>query len=85
MPRFDFQNLHRNKRAISLNLKSPEGHAAFMRLVKTADVVLENMRANVKHRLKVSYDDCKAVNPRIVYGSISGFGRERVQASGIRA
>ncbi len=73
---FDFQNLHRNKRAISLNLKSPEGHAAFMRLVKTADVVLENMRANVKHRLKVSYDDCKAVNPRIVYGSISGFGQD---------
>lgn len=72
---FDFQNLHRNKRAITLNLKSPEGHAAFMRLVKTADVVLENMRANVKHRLKVSYDDCKAVNPRIVYGSISGFGQ----------
>ena len=73
---FDFQNLHRNKRAITLNLKSPEGHAAFMRLVKTADIVLENMRAQVKHRLKVSYDDCKAVNPRIVYGSISGFGQD---------
>lgn len=73
---FDFQNLHRNKRAITLNLKSPEGHAAFMRLVKTADVVIENMRAQVKHRLKVSYDDVKAVNPRIVYGSISGFGQD---------
>jgi len=73
---FDFQNLHRNKRAITLNLKSPEGHAAFMRLAKTADVVLENMRADVKHRLKVSYDDVKAVNPRIVYGSISGFGQD---------
>src|ERR1700727_3848609 len=73
---FDFQNLHRNKRAITLNLKTPEGHAAFMRLVKTADVVLENMRANVKHRLKVSYDDVKAINPRIVYGSISGFGQD---------
>ena len=73
---FDFQNLHRNKRAITLNLKTPEGHEAFMRLVRTADVVLENMRANVKHRLKVSYDDCKAVNPRIVYGSISGFGQD---------
>ncbi len=72
---FDFQNLHRNKRAITLNLKTPEGHAAFMKLAKTADVVLENMRANVKHRLKVSYDDVKAVNPRIVYGSISGFGQ----------
>jgi formyl-CoA transferase len=73
---FDFQNLHRNKRAITLNLKSPEGHAAFMKLAKTADVILENMRANVKHRLKVSYDDVKAVNPRIVYGSISGFGQD---------
>jgi crotonobetainyl-CoA:carnitine CoA-transferase CaiB-like acyl-CoA transferase len=73
---FDFQNLHRNKRAITLNLKSKEGHEAFMRLAARADVVLENMRANVKHRLKVSYDDVKAINPRIVYGSISGFGQD---------
>ena len=73
---FDFQNLHRNKRCITLNLKTPEGHAAFMKLAATADVVLENMRAAVKHRLKVSYDDVKAVNPRIVYGSISGFGQD---------
>jgi crotonobetainyl-CoA:carnitine CoA-transferase CaiB-like acyl-CoA transferase len=72
---FDFQNLHRNKRAIRLDLKSPEGHAVFMHLAKTADVVVENMRAQVKHRLKVSYDDVRAVNPRIVYGSISGFGQ----------
>jgi formyl-CoA transferase len=72
-PGFDFQNLHRNKRAITLNLKTPEGHAAFMRLAGTADVILENMRAPVKHRLKVSYEDVKAINPRIVYGSISGF------------
>lgn len=73
---FDFQNLHRNKRAVTLNLKAKEGHEAFMRLAKTADVVLENMRANVKHRLKVSYEDVRAVNPRIVYGSISGFGQD---------
>ncbi len=73
---FDFQNLHRNKRAITLNLKAPEGHEAFMRLAKTADVVLENMRAAVKHRLKVAYDDVRAVNPGIVYGSISGFGQD---------
>jgi crotonobetainyl-CoA:carnitine CoA-transferase CaiB-like acyl-CoA transferase len=73
---FDFQNLHRNKRAITLNLKTKEGHEAFMRLAAKADVVLENMRANVKHRLKVSYDDVKAINPRIVYGSISGFGQD---------
>jgi crotonobetainyl-CoA:carnitine CoA-transferase CaiB-like acyl-CoA transferase len=73
---FDFQNLHRNKRAITLNLKTKEGHEAFMRLAAKADVVLENMRANVKHRLKVSYEDVKAINPRIVYGSISGFGQD---------
>ena len=73
---FDFQNLHRNKRAVTLNLKSKEGHEAFMRLAAKADVILENMRANVKHRLKVSYDDVKAINPRIVYGSISGFGQD---------
>jgi crotonobetainyl-CoA:carnitine CoA-transferase CaiB-like acyl-CoA transferase len=72
---FDFQNLHRNKRAMTLNLKTPEGHAAFMRLVKTADIIVENMRAQVKHRLKVDYDTVKEVNPRIVYGSISGFGQ----------
>jgi crotonobetainyl-CoA:carnitine CoA-transferase CaiB-like acyl-CoA transferase len=73
---FDFQNLHRNKRAIRLNLKDPEGHAAFMKLVATADVIIENMRAAVKHRLKVSFDDVHKVNPRIVYGSISGFGQD---------
>src|SRR5271166_3239927 len=73
---FDFQNLHRNKRAVTLNLKSKEGHEAFMRLAKPADVILENMRAQVKHRLKVSYEDVKAINPRIVYGSISGFGQD---------
>jgi crotonobetainyl-CoA:carnitine CoA-transferase CaiB-like acyl-CoA transferase len=73
---FDFQNLHRNKRAVTLNLKSKEGHEAFMRLAAKADVILENMRANVKHRLKVSYEDVKAINPRIVYGSISGFGQD---------
>src|SRR6202171_2278383 len=73
---FDFQNLHRNKRAIRLDLKSAAGHAAFMRLVETADVVVENMRPQVKHRLRVAFDDVKAVNPCIVYGSISGFGQD---------
>ena len=72
---FDFQNLHRNKRTMRLNLKTPESHAAFMRLVEGADVVIENMRSEVKHRLGVSYDDVRKVNPRIVYGSISGFGQ----------
>jgi crotonobetainyl-CoA:carnitine CoA-transferase CaiB-like acyl-CoA transferase len=73
---FDFQNLHRNKRAIQLNLKAPEGHAAFMKLVAKADVIVENMRASVKHRLHVAWEDVSKVNPRIVYGSISGFGQD---------
>ena len=72
---FDFQNLHRNKRMMRLDLKSPEGLAAFMKLVEKADVIVENMRSAVKHRLKVSYDDVRKVNPKIVYGSISGFGQ----------
>jgi crotonobetainyl-CoA:carnitine CoA-transferase CaiB-like acyl-CoA transferase len=72
----DFQNLHRNKRAIRLDLKAKAGHAAFMRLAARADVIIENMRANVKHRLGIAYDDVRAVNPRIVYGSISGFGQD---------
>ena len=71
----DFQNLHRNKRMVQLDLKSPGGHAAFMRLVEKADVIVENMRANVKHKLGIAWDDVHAVNPRLVYGSISGFGQ----------
>ncbi|HEY2708064.1 MAG TPA: CaiB/BaiF CoA-transferase family protein [Caulobacteraceae bacterium] len=73
---FDFQNLHRNKRFISLDLKSAKGHAAFLKLVEGADVVVENMRAPVKHRLNVAYEDLKPINPRLVYGSISGFGQD---------
>ena len=73
---FDFQNLHRNKRFISLDLKSAKGHAAFLKLAERADVLVENMRPPVKHRLKIAYDDLKPVNPRLVYGSISGFGQD---------
>ena len=72
---FDFQNLHRNKRMVRLDLKKAEGLAAFMKLVAKADVIVENMRSAVKHRLKVSYEDVRKVNPKIVYGSISGFGQ----------
>jgi crotonobetainyl-CoA:carnitine CoA-transferase CaiB-like acyl-CoA transferase len=72
----DFQNLHRNKRAMHLNLKKPQGHAAFMRLVEKADVIVENMRADVKKRLHVAWEDVHKVNPRLVYGSISGFGQD---------
>ena len=78
---FDFQNLHRNKRGMTLNLKSPEAHAIFMKLAETADVVVENYRSDVKYRLKVDYDTIAAVNPRIVYGSISGFGQSGPDAT----
>jgi len=72
----DFQNLHRNKRAMSLNLKNPEGLAVFQRLAKKADVIVENFRPDVKAKLGVDYDSIRKINPRIVYGSISGFGQD---------
>ena len=72
---FDFQNLHRNKRSLTLNLKTEDGLAIFMKLAEKADVVVENFRSTVKHRLGVDYESVKKVNPRIVYGSISGFGQ----------
>ena len=71
----DFQNLHRNKRSLTLDLKSPEGHKIFMKLAAQADVIVENYRPDVKHRLKISYDDVRVVNKGIVYASISGFGQ----------
>ncbi|MGM4921462.1 CaiB/BaiF CoA transferase family protein [Tardiphaga sp. 804_B3_N1_9] len=72
----DFQNLHRNKRAMTLNLKDPRGLAVFKRLVEKADVVVENFRPDVKARLGIDYESLKAINPGIVYGSISGFGQD---------
>src|SRR5229473_3290176 len=71
----DFQNLHRNKRSLTLDLKTPEGMKIFFQLAEKADVVVENFRSTVKHRLGVDYESVKKVNPRIVYGSISGFGQ----------
>lgn len=72
---FDYQNLHRNKRSIAIDLTQPDGHALFMRLAEKADVIVENFRADVKHRLKIDFDAIAEINPRIVYGSISGFGQ----------
>ncbi len=72
----DFQNLHRNKRSITLDLKTPQGKIIFFQLADQADVVVENFRSTVKHRLGVDYEAVKKVNPRIVYGSISGFGQD---------
>ncbi|MFQ5693616.1 MAG: CaiB/BaiF CoA transferase family protein, partial [Nitrospinota bacterium] len=73
---YEFQNLHRNKRSLTLNLKSEEGRAIFFRLAEGADVVVENFRPDVKFRLGIDYESLRGVNPRIVYGSISGFGQE---------
>src|SRR5215813_10100197 len=78
---FDFQNLHRNKRAMTLNLKSAEGREIFFKLAKDADVVVENYRSDVKHRLGIDYDTVSKINPRIVYGSISGFGQDGPDAT----
>ena len=72
---YDMLNLHRNKRSITLNLKEPEGRAVFLRMVETADVVVENYRPDVKERLGIGYEALKAVNPRIILASISGFGQ----------
>ncbi len=72
----DFQNLHRNKRCIALDLKAPQGKAILMELLRDADVVVENFRPDVKDRLGIAYADVQAVNPRIVYASISGFGED---------
>jgi crotonobetainyl-CoA:carnitine CoA-transferase CaiB-like acyl-CoA transferase len=72
----DFQNLHRNKRGITLNLKSPEGVAVLKKMAATADVVVENFRPDVKHRLGIDYEALSAVNPRLIYASISGFGQD---------
>jgi len=72
----DEQNLHRNKRSVCIDLKDPGGHALFMKMAARADVVVENFRAEVKHRLKVDYESVKAVNGSVVYASISGFGQD---------
>jgi crotonobetainyl-CoA:carnitine CoA-transferase CaiB-like acyl-CoA transferase len=72
----DFQNLHRNKRSMTINLKDPAGLEVFKRLVKSADVIVENYRPDVKFRLKIDYESMNAVNGRIIYGSISGFGQD---------
>ncbi len=72
----DFQNLQRNKRSLTLNLKEADGLALFMRLATTADVIVENFRPDVKERLGVDYESLKAVNPRVILASISGFGQD---------
>jgi formyl-CoA transferase len=72
----DFQNLHRNKRAMTLNLKDPKGLEVFKRLAAKADVIVENFRPDVKDKLGIDYASIRAINPRLVYASISGFGQD---------
>ena len=73
---FDMQNLHRNKRSITVDMKSEAGHALLLRLVEKADVVVENFRPDVKHRLGIDYESLAKVNPRVILASISGFGQD---------
>jgi crotonobetainyl-CoA:carnitine CoA-transferase CaiB-like acyl-CoA transferase len=73
---YDMLNLHRNKRSITLNLKHPEGLAVFMKMVRTADVVVENFRPGVISRLGIDYERLREENPRIILASISGFGQD---------
>lgn len=72
----DFQNLQRNKRSMVLDLKSDEGRSIFLKMAETADVIVENYRPDVKHRLGIDYETIKAFNRGIVYASISGFGQD---------
>ena len=72
---FDSQNLHRNKRSLTLDLKSPRGIDILKRLIAKADVVVENFRPDVKTRLGIDYETLSKLNPRLIYGSISGFGQ----------
>ena len=72
----DYQNIHRNKRSLTLNLKEDAGREILFKLVAKADVVVENYRPDVKDRLGIGYEALKAVNPRVILASISGFGQD---------
>ena len=72
----DAQNLHRNKRSFSLNLKTEAGYGLFLKLLATADILVENFRAEVKYRLKIDYETLRQSHPRLIYASISGFGQD---------
>jgi formyl-CoA transferase len=73
---FDFQNLHRNKRSLTLNLKANESREIFHKLVERADIVVENYRPDVKNRLGADYESLAKINERIILVSISGFGQD---------
>jgi formyl-CoA transferase len=72
---FDFQNIHPNKRSLTLNMKTDKGREILFKLVEQADVLVENFRPDVKHRLGIDYETLSKINPRLVYASVSGFGQ----------
>ncbi|MBX9874494.1 MAG: CoA transferase, partial [Beijerinckiaceae bacterium] len=72
---YDMQNLHRNKRSLTLNLKTPQGKAILTTLIGTADLLIENFRPDVKDRLGLDFATLHALNPRLILVSISGFGQ----------
>jgi crotonobetainyl-CoA:carnitine CoA-transferase CaiB-like acyl-CoA transferase len=72
----DFQNKHRNKRGMALNLRSEEGRAVLYRMIEKTDVLVENFRPDVKTRLKFDYETLRSKNPRLIYASISAFGQD---------
>lgn len=78
---YDYMNLHRNKRVIALDLRTAQGYEVFCRLVERADVLIENFRPPTKHKLKLDYDTLSALNNRLVYGSISGYGQDGPDAA----
>ncbi len=73
---YDMQNLHRNKRSLTLDMKAADGKQILLKLVRTADVVVENFRPDVKYRLGIDYESLRAVNKRVILASISGFGQD---------
>src|SRR5215212_4189986 len=77
----DFQTLHRNKRSITLNLKSPEGVAVLKKMAAKADVVVENYRPDVNKRDSIDSPELSSVNPKLVYASIAGFGQDGPDAN----
>lgn len=78
---YDYMNLHRNKRVIALDLTTDAGYDVLVRLVEKADVVVENFRAPTKHKLRIDYDTLTKINPRLIYGSISGYGQDGPDAA----
>jgi crotonobetainyl-CoA:carnitine CoA-transferase CaiB-like acyl-CoA transferase len=72
----DFQNLHRNTRSVIVDLKTDAGRAVIHKLAAASDVLIENMRPGVTARLGIDYETVRRINPRIVYGSLSGFGQD---------